>query len=79
MHRIEVVVIPMSIGENIKLKREAMGLSQKAMAEAIEICLRLPDPHRQLIELELLPILSVFLLNSRSSFEDVRSDNSSNY
>lgn len=36
MHTIQVVVIPMSIGENIRLKREAMGLSQKALAEAIE-------------------------------------------
>lgn len=36
MQNFEAVGLPMSIGENIKQKREAHGLSQKRLAEAIE-------------------------------------------
>ena len=35
MHQTDAVEIQMSIGENIRIKREGIGLSQKALAEAI--------------------------------------------
>jgi transcriptional regulator with XRE-family HTH domain len=36
MHEFGVAGLPMSIGENIRLKREELGLSQRKLAEAIE-------------------------------------------
>ena len=36
MHHHNAAELPMSIGENIRQKREAVGMSQKTLAEAIE-------------------------------------------
>lgn len=36
MHEFGAAGLPMSIGENIRLKREELGLSQRKLAEAIE-------------------------------------------
>ena len=37
MHRIDTAELPMSIGENIREKREASGYSQKALADYLGV------------------------------------------